>query len=825
MFYKFTFLLLFAALIPSLVFAQNSISGKITDASTGDALPGAHIVLQNSMKKTVSSLNGDFKMTNIKNGDYEITVSYLGYEKYSKQITLKGNTSLKIALKTSAILEDEVVIAATRASDRTGTTFKNITKADIKKADMGKDLPYILNMTPSVVSGSDAGAGVGYTSIRIRGTDISRINVTMNGIPVNDPESQGVFWVNMPDLAGSLNSIQVQRGIGTSSNGAAAFGASINMATNGLAAKPFAELSSSVGSFNTQRYRVLASTGLIDGKWSFDTRLSRIHSDGFIDRASSDLNSYFVSGAYYGENSIIRFNVISGQEKTYQSWNGVPKVRLENDEEGMQRYADHYLYSQKETDEMKASNSRTYNKYTYDNETDNYKQDHYQLLFTKKFNSHWNINGALHYTKGKGYYESYKNKRKLGAYYGVADVITGNDTIKKTDAVHQKWLDNDFYGATFSFSYDNRKDLKLNFGGAANRYIGDHYGEVIWAEYASTLPKGYQWYTNTGEKNTYNAFVKATYALNAKLNVYGDLQYRKVDYWMRGLHDDFMDLTGEHHFNFVNPKLGVHYDINDVHNVYFSVAMAQKEPTRSDFRDADAGKTPVAEMLTDYELGYSMNTQNMIFRANAFFMDYNDQLIATGKINNVGAAIMTNIDKSYRAGLEFVFGVKITKWMNWNANVSISQNKISNYTEYVDNWNTGAQDSTLLGTTDIAFSPNVVGASQFEFIPIKNLSIMLNTKYVGKQYIDNTSNNDNSIDAYTTTDLVFRYNIKPEFMKGIGLSFSLNNIFGAQYETNGWVYSYNVDDTWGSGPTKRYAMDGYFPQAGINFMLGIDFKF
>ncbi len=825
MFNKITFLLLFAALIPSLVFAQNSISGKITDANSGNALPGAHIVLQKSMKKTISSLNGDFKMTNIAKGDYEIVVSYLGYEKFTQQINLNGDISLKIALKTTAIMEDEVVIAATRASDRTGTTFKNISKAEIQKADMGKDLPYILNMTPSVVSGSDAGAGIGYTSIRIRGTDISRINVTMNGIPVNDPESQGVFWVNMPDLAGSLNSIQVQRGIGTSSNGAAAFGASINLATNGLANKPFAEVSSSMGSFNTQRYRVKASTGLIDGKWSFDTRLSRIHSDGFIDRAASDLNSYYVSGAYYGENSILRFNVISGQEKTYQSWNGVPKVRLENDEEGMQRYADHYLYSQKETDEMMASDSRTYNKYTYENETDNYKQDNYQLIYTKKFNSHWTLNSALHYTKGKGYYESFKDKRKLGKYYGVPDVIIGGDTIKKTDAIHQKWLDNDFYGGSFSFSYNNKKDLSVNVGGAANHYIGDHYGKVIWAEYASTLGHNYEWYNNKGEKNTYNAFIKANYMLNNKLSVYGDLQYRKVDYWMNGLHDDFMDLTGEHHFDFVNPKVGVHYDISDIHNVYFSAAMAQKEPTRSDFRDADPGKTPVAEMLIDYELGYSMNTQNIIFRANAYFMDYKDQLIATGKINNVGAPIMTNIDKSYRAGIEFVMGVRITKWMSWNGNISLSQNKIADYTEYVDNWNTGSQDSTLLGTTDIAFSPNVVGASQFEFTPIENFRIMLNTKYVGKQYIDNTSNDMNSIDAYTTTDLVLRYELKPDFMKGIGISFSLNNVFSAQYETNGWVYSYNVDDTWGNGPTKRYAMDGYFPQAGINFMLGVDLKF
>ncbi len=825
MFNKITILFVFAVILPFMAMTQHTISGVITDATNGDKMPGAHITLQSSMKTAVSNLDGEFKMSNIKSGDYTIKVTYLGYQDYEQKISVSADLKLKIALNVNVIMADEVVIAATRASDRTGTTFQNITKSEIKKADMGKDLPYILSMTPSVVSGSDAGAGVGYTSIRIRGTDISRINVTMNGIPVNDPESQGVFWVNMPDLAGSLNSIQVQRGVGTSSNGAAAFGASINMATGGLADKAFAEVSSAYGSFNTMRNRILASTGLIDGKWSFDTRISRIKSDGFIDRASSDLKSYFVSGAYYGENSILRFNVISGQEKTYQSWNGVPKVRLNDDVNGMQRYGDHGLISSEETQEMMDSDSRTYNKYTYDNETDNYKQDHYQLLYTQKVNSHWNFNAALHFTKGLGYYESYKTDRKLGKYYGADDVIIGGDTITKTNAIHQKWLDNDFYGATFSFNYNNKKNLMFNFGGAANHYDGDHYGNVIWAEYSSTMDKDYQWYTNNGEKNTYNAYAKATYLLAKDLSVYGDLQYRKVDYWMTGLHDDFKDLTSQHHFNFINPKVGVHYDISDVHNVYLSAAMSQKEPTRSDFRDADEDNSPLTEELIDYELGYSFNSQNILFRANGFYMDYTNQLVATGKINNVGSAIMTNVDKSYRAGIELVFGMRVTKWMNWNSNLSLSQNKINDFTEYVDNWNTELQDATELGTTDIAFSPNVVGASQFEIKPLKDFTILVNTKYVGKQYIDNTSNDLNSIDAYTTTDVVLHYDFRPDFMRGIGINLSINNVFNAMYETNAWIYSYNVDDTWSGQDAKRYVMDGYFPQAGINFMVGVDLKF
>ncbi len=794
MFNKFISLMLLSVL-PLGLFAQLSIKGHITDQATNESLPGAHIVINETYKIAVSDLQGNFSLNNVKKGSYTIKVSYLGFEDHIQELDLDKNIEIKISMTTATIMENEVVITSTRASDRTGTTFENISKAELKKADIGKDLPYILNLTPSVVSSSDAGAGVGYTSIRIRGTDISRINVTLNGIPMNDPESHGVWWVNMPDLTASLNSIQIQRGVGTSSNGAAAFGASINMLSAALEQKPIAEISTSYGSYNTQRYRMSASTGLIDGKWSFDTRLSKIYSDGYVDRASSDLKSFFVSGAYYGENSILRFNVFSGKEKTYQSWAGIPKDSLET--------------------------NPTYNPYTYDNETDNYQQDNYQMLYSKKINSHWNFNGALHYTKGRGYYESKKDNRKL-ADYGIEDFIIGSDTISRTDLVQQKWLDNDFYGVTFSFDYNNKKDLSLNIGGSANHYDGDHFGKIIWAEYA-LMGKDYEWYRNNGEKNTYNLFAKANYSISDKLNIYGDIQYRRIDYWMTGIHDDFKDLTSNHQFNFINPKGGITLTMNDMHQLYFSIATAQKEPSRSDFRDADIGKEPVPETLIDYELGYSFNLQNFLLRANVYYMDYNDQLIMTGKINNVGAAIMTNVEKSHRLGIELIFGARITKWLSWNANVSLSQNKINNYTEYVDNWDTWSQDSTYLGTTDIAFSPNVVAANQFQIKPIDNVEILVNTKYVGKQYIDNTSNDYNSLDAYTTTDLLFRYSIATKWIKDVGLNFSINNIFNAKYASNAWVYSYNSTNS--NNQMERGVIDGYFPQAGINFMIGLDLRF
>lgn len=782
--------LLLLMVIPFVASAQFTIEGQVVDSSSNQSLPSAHISLEGTFKTAVSDLNGHFQIDQLKSGKYLLRITYLGYEDFTQSVELKQNVKLVVQLKTSSLLEDEVIVYGTRASDRTGTTFKNITKAELKKADIGQDLPYILALTPSVVSSSDAGAGVGYTSIRIRGTDISRINVTLNGIPINDPESQGVWWVNMPDLTSSLSSIQIQRGVGTSSNGAAAFGASINMLSADLNQKPYAEVNTAYGLFNTQRYRLAASSGLIDGKWSFDTRLSKVKSDGYVDRASSNLSSYFVSGAYYGKKSILRLNVFSGKEITYQSWAGIPKDSL--------------------------ATNPTYNPYTYENEVDNYQQDHFQLLYSYQANSFWNINAALHYTKGRGYYESWKDDRKL-ADYGISDFIIGSDTIRRTDLVQQKWLDNDFYGLTFSADYNNKKDLQISIGGAANQYDGEHYGKIIWAEYA-LMGKDYEWYRNNGLKNTYNLYAKANYQLTDKFNIFGDLQYRKVDYWMSGIHDDFKDLNNDYHFNFINPKIGLNYIFSNKQQAYFSAAIAQKEPGRNDFRDADFNKIPLPELLVDYELGYSYSMQNYLIRANAFYMDYTNQLVMTGKVNNVGAPIMTNVDKSYRAGVELVFGTIITKWLSWNANLTLSQNKIKNYTEFVDNWDTWSQDSTQLGTTDIAYSPNVVAASQFQLKPIKNVEIFINTKYVGKQYIDNSSNDYNSIDAYTTTDLMFRYTMKNKWIKLVGINFSINNIFNAQYASNAWVYSYN-------SAGERGVIDGYFPQAGINFMLGLDLKF
>ena len=806
---RFTLAMLMLLLFPFSIWAQYRISGKVVDASSGETLPAAHISLNGTFRRTISDEHGNFSMTNLKPGTYELKVSYMGYENLLKQVKITNkDVVLKLKLQATAILEDEVVIMATRANDATGTTFQNLDKEEIQKMDIGQDIPYILNLTPSMVSTSDAGAGVGYTGMRIRGTDISRINVTINGIPVNDPESQGVWWVNMPDLAASLNSIQIQRGVGTSTNGTAAFGASINMQTSSLNREAFAEVGLTYGSFNTQRYRLNTSTGLINDKWSVDARLSKQYSDGYIDRAFSDLKSFYVSGAYYGKRSILRINVFSGKEKTYQAWYGVPKDSLDT--------------------------KPTYNPYTYDNQTDNYQQDNYQLLYSKEVNSHWNINAALHYTRGRGYYESYKENRKLSDY-GLPPYIIGNDTITRTDLVQQKWLDNDFYGITASANYNNRKNLQVNIGMALNQYLGDHFGKIIWAKYA-LMGKDYEWYRNDGKKNNFNFFVKATYDIGEKLSIYGDLQYRMIDYWMSGIHDDFKNLDGYYHFEFFNPKVGGSYKLNDRNSFYLSAAVAQKEPSRNDFRDADPGKTPKAEFLIDYEAGYSFDATKFKFNANFYYMDYTDQLIMTGKINNVGTPIMTNVDKSYRMGLELMLAAHLAKWLSWSFNTTLSSNKIKDFTEYVDDWDTGNQIVTPLGTTDIAFSPNLIMGNQFDFKLGKQLGIALNSKYVGVQYIDNTSNSERMLDPYFTTDVRFTYNIKTKWIRNIALSLSINNVFNSNYVSNAWVYQYksgdgSYDGSYGdpystpAGKPGYYNMAGYFPQAGINFLAGVTFRF
>ena len=798
---KFLFLLSLA-ILPFAMFAQYSISGKVTSHDNGNPLPGAHIIVMNTIYSTATDELGNYSITNLKVGDYQIKITYVGFETQIVDISVNDNITENITLVPANIFSEEVIITAIRANDESPTTYTVMNQTQIAKRNMGKDLPYIFKTTPSLVVSSDAGAGVGYTGMRIRGTDLTGINVTLNGVPVNDAESHNVFFVDLPDLASSINDVQIQRGVGTSTNGAASFGASININTGENNIDPFAEISSAYGSFNTFKNTVSFGSGLLKNSWNFSGRLSSITSDGYIDRASSDLQSAYLSGSYIGEKDILKAVIILGKEKTYQAWYGVPKDSLKTNR------------TYNPAGEM-YDNDGNFLGY-YNNQTDNYKQNYYQLHYAHKFNDKLNLATTGFLTTGKGYYESYRNQDDY-ADYGIMDTIIGNDTISSSNLIRQKWLDNKYYGLNLALNYSAER-INLNFGGGWNRYEGDHFGKIIWAQVIPINWLDRNWYFNTGTKTDFNFFAKANYSLTEKINLYGDLQYRSIDYKIVGTHDDLGDLTQNHTYNFFNPKAGIFYKLNEKHDLYFSFGIANREPNRSVYRDADPNQEIKPEMLMDYELGYKLLLDKLLFEANFFYMDYKDQFVHTGKINNVGAAIMTNVPDSYRAGIELVTSIGITKWLDWNANATFSQNKIKNFTAYIDDWTTWAQREEVIGTTDISFSPNTIISSDFVFKPTNGLSVSLLTKYVGKQYIDNTSNDNRSIDPYLVNNININYSIRTNFIKQIDFILSLNNILNEKYETNAWVYRYYYEDV-------EYDMNGYFPQAEFNFMVGVNLKF
>ncbi|MEE4196966.1 MAG: TonB-dependent receptor [Bacteroidales bacterium] len=798
------------------VYAQQTISGVVKNQQ-GEPLVGANVSIKETYRGTATNMNGEFKLSKLKPDSYTIMISYIGYKTLEDTINSKQADHLEFILEPSNILSDDVIIKATRAKIDDPVSFTNISRQKIKENNFTQDIPYLLSQTPSIISTSDAGTGVGYTYFRVRGTDLNRINITLNGIPVNDAESHGVWFVNMPDLLSSVNNIQIQRGVGTSTHGAASFGGTLNLQTKTYHKDAYAEINSYAGSFNTFRNSVSFGTGLINNRFTFDGRLSKVTSDGFIDRAWSDLKSFYLSGGYHTNKSILKVNIISGKEITYQAWNGVPKVRLEDDAEGMQRYLDHWLIDEEEYNHMINSDSRTYNLYTYENEVDNYQQDHYQLFYSYEINPDFHLSTALHYTRGRGYYEQYKKDKDFEDYL-LDQVIIGGDTISSTDLIQQKWLDNHFYGAIFSVDY--KQDIfEIAWGGGWNRYIGDHFGEVIWAQYFSNGEMNHRWYEGDGDKRDFNLYTKFKYHFSSQFSTFIDLQYRKINYDIQGIDDDLRDITQSHNFNFFNPKFGIFYEINDLHSSFFTFAVANREPNRSNYTDADPSRpAPTHETLYDLELGYNYYSTNNYLKANLYYMYYKDQLVLTGKINDVGSAIMTNVDKSYRLGLELSGGLKVFNQLQVDGNVTLSQNKIKNFTEYVDNWDTGEQEETNLGQTDLSFSPEVIANTTVSYEITSQLKTELISKYVGKQYIDNTSNDERSIDPYFVNDFKVSYSIPTDKIKEISVNIMVNNIFNHEYESNAWVYRYIIGG-------EEFVMDGYFPQAGINIMGGLTLKF
>ncbi len=800
------------------VFSQSVIRGYVKDAKTTEALAGASVVLTESKRYVITDEQGYFQFDRLTDSTYLAEVRFVGYK--PQQLTLPTVTTERITvlMVEDVRITDQVIVSATRVSERSPTTFTTVGKAALQKQNFGQDLPIVLNWTPSLVTTSDAGAGVGYTGLRIRGSDATRINVTINGIPVNDSESQGVFWVNTPDLASSTQSVQVQRGVGTSTNGAGAFGASVNLQTNTKQDKAYADVINSVGSFNTRRHTVSFGTGLINDKFSFDGRFSQINSDGFIDRASSDLKSYYLSGGYYGEKTILKAIVFGGKEITYQSWYGVPQSRLDNNEEAMLETAIAEGWNQEQTENL-FSSGRTFNLYTYENQVDNYAQDHYQLHFSHRFTSSFTANAALHYTYGRGFYEEFREDSDFEDY-GLPVLSVGGETISSTDLVRRRWLDNDFYGLTYSFNYESEKVNSI-LGGAWNEYVGDHFGEIIWAQ-VSAVPKDYQYYFNQGRKNDFTVYWKNTIQLGEKLAGFVDVQYRRVDYAASGLENRQFNFAVDQQFNFFNPKVGVTVDLSPDQHLYASYSIGNREPVRSDFIDALAGTIPSHETLRNIEAGWRYRKNNVTLNANYYLMDYKNQLVPTGQVNDVGALIRTNVDKSYRMGVEFEAGIRLHDKLIWNANLTLSQNKIREFNEVLYDYGADFDDYLEVVNTysdsDIAFSPNVIAGSGLFYSPIQHVELGVLTKYVGKQFLDNTSNASRSIDAYFVNDLRLTYNWNPAFMREVSLSLLANNIFDVTYSSNGYTYGYF------GGPVE-YRQNFFYPQAGRNYMLMLALRF
>ena len=806
---KVAFIIVAVFLITGMSMAQKlSISGKITDKEN-NPLPGASVVIKETFLGTSADAEGNYKLSNLKPGNYTLVVSFIGYKKEQKIINLTKDLNLDFALETSAIISDEVVVKAYKANNETPVAKTDITRKEIEERNAVADIPYMLEMTPSVVATSENGNGSGYTYMRIRGTDMSRINVTINGVPLNDGESNGVYWVDLPDLASSTNAIQIQRGVGTSSNGAAAFGASINFQTLTVEPKAYARLGFSAGSFNTYKENISAGTGLLNNKFAFDVRYSKINSDGYIDRGTVDNQSFYFSGSYYTEKTLVKAIVMLGEEHTGITWWGVPKEVVDT----MPTYNPAGEYFDK--------NGK---KHYYEDQKDNYWQNHYQLLFSRQLNKHLDFNLTLHATTGKGYYEQYKDDDDFSDY-GLSNIIIGNDTISKSDIIRRKWMNNVFYGYIATLNYINKR-LRASVGFSSNKYDGDHYGNIIWAENNNGIPKDYEWYNNNGLKTQENVFAKAQYNITPLFSLFGDIQYRHINYKMEGPDDDLRATDQEHTWNFVNPKFGINYTPNENGQAYITFGVANKEPNRADLKDAfklGAKEAPVYETLYDYEAGYLHRKSNYMIGVNFYYMNYKNQLVNTGKLNSVGYPIMTNVDKSYRAGIELIGGVRY-KNLEWKGNFTYSQNKIIDYVEtsshYDENWDEHIIDKNL-GTTNISYSPEFIGASDLSY-KIKEFKINFMSKYVGEQYIDNTQNEERKIDAYFVNNLGFSYSKQIKNFAGLNVSFFINNIFDQKYIANGYGGNwYEIEN--GKEVEKSWVY--YFPQAGINYTLKVALSF
>lgn len=797
------------------------LSGKVTDGTT--PLSGASILIKGTSIGVSTDFEGNFTIS-LKKGTYIIVVSAISQPK-EVSVNLNKNTFITIDMADSFVNLNEVLVSATRANAKTPVAFTNISKKEMEASNLGQDLPILLDQLPSVVTTTDAGAGVGYTGIRVRGSDATRVNVTINGIPYNDSESHGTYWVNMPDFSSSVEDIQLQRGVGTSTNGSGAFGASLNIKTQSAQQEAYAETSNSIGSYGTRKHNLSIGSGIRNNFYA-SARLSKISSDGYVDRSASDLSSYYTELGYITDKTSVKAIVFGGQEITQQAWYGTPKAVIEKDVNGIQTFLDHegYSFSDEQIDNLLSNPGRTYNHYTYKNEVDNYKQTHYQLLFDQTINDFLNLNIAGNYTSGKGYFEQFKPFEEVGDYFP-----NNANADEEGSVIRRRWLDNDFYAFVYNLNY-KKDNLNITLGGGYNKYDGDHFGELIWDSFPVEIDSEAQYYFSNGEKKEFNTYLKTEYDINENALAFVDLQYRTINYTSKGTSSDLLNIDVKKDYQFFNPKFGLSYTFNTKNSVYGSFSIANREPNRDDLIKNPV--TPKSEQLQDFEFGYKLKTANSYFITNLYYMNYKNQLVLTGELDDVGDAIRQNVDKSYRVGMEIQAGYKFSNKFRIDANATLSENKIKQF-EYIVydsqydpiTWDDTAYNaiSTTFEDTDISFSPSLIAGSTISYAATNKLTFGFISKYVGKQYLDNTSSNFKSMDAYFTNNFSASLKIHPSWVKEISLNLLVNNIFNEQYVSNGYTYSYYYRPTGSNDPAITELF--YYPQATRNFLIGATLKF
>ena len=809
--------------------AQVNIQGRVTD-SESSPIQAVAVSISDQKIGTITDNSGEWTLDAFgfeASDTIRIRFAKLGYSPLDRTIVIKSGTNnyvLNISLEQTVYDLEGLVVRSVRAGENEPFASTDLDGESLNARNIGQDMPFLLRYTPSSTVTSDAGTGFGYNGLRIRGSDATRTNVTINGVPLNDAESQGTFWVNLPDFASSVSSVQIQRGVGTSTNGAGAFGAGVHLSTLDLKGEAYGKLSQSIGSFQSRRSAIAFGTGLLNEQFTVDGRVSRIHSDGYIDRASADQEALFLSAGWWGKRSSLQAIVFHGQERTYQAWFGVPAQFV--NEPSLRTF--------------NPAGQRSDGGFHSD-QVDDYQQTHYQLHFQHSLSADWALHAAGHYTRGAGYFEEYKDREQEAAFfspeatfafYGLPNPLVNGDTIFDTDLIRRRWLDNHFVGTVFSIERST-KSSTLTLGGAASRYFGRHFGEVDWARFASTSEKGYRYYDADADKTDINFYGKLDFPLAQHINAYIDLQVRHVDYALEALDNS---KTNTYRYTFFNPKAGLSWKSGPASSAFISLAAAHREPGRFDFLDAGESRTPRAERLADLELGWKHTRGNVSFEANAFGMYYRDQLALTGAINQDALPIRVNIPESYRIGIELTGGWQPASRLDFSWAATISDNRITAFTEYIDNWDTGQQETVEHKGTQLAFSPPIIAhvLAGYTLLESEKSSVRtsLMTKYIGRQYLDNTSRITASLDPYWFSDMMVSLESSSGFLNKFSFSLLIRNVFDARFSSNAWTYRYISEfDTTPIDPYARleegktYNLTGFFPQAGRNFMFRIELEF